>query len=465
MPGVIQTNGTPMTGDDTYKIKAGQRIQFKMKAARDGYNENGVRRGNLFYTTHIKSITWTMPTPDAYYARLELEKPRKIGPLGHGKTQPKSTTPTPPPSTIPDTPGSGVATWDFENHGFANDLFDTTGTYGSGLVIQTAGTPTNPNSTAAGWTNASHRQGDSIPLSSSTTYIFSVDVRWSLNPGIRDIYMVYNGNSIGTGPGASDELLVDGSAGYAQGVTYTVTKTFTTPAGLTAARIAFSAYAGIMVDNMSVSSVASPQTNEAHAIDYGALPHSAGHYLPSDYVLARFEALADSIPAQLDDIGDVDATSPSGGDVLTWNSTDSEWEPVAPSSSGLGSWTDYTPTWTTTGTAPALGNGTLIGRHKDLDANTCMVRLQLIAGTTTTFGTGTWSFSIPHTAVSGKGNQILTGWILDSGTDNKTAVGRIASGGTTVLEVYPEGGNVVTNTVPMTWTTSDTLMLQGHFER
>lgn len=128
-----------------------------------------------------------------------------------------------------------------------------------------------------------------------------------------------------------------------------------------------------------------------------------------------------------------------------------------------GGWTTTTPTWTTTGTAPAIGNGTLTARYNKIDDNTYLYYLNFTAGSTTTFGTGTWAFSLPFTSV-GSRNQILSGWILDSGTDNKVAAGNIVASDTKIVQITPEGGNVVTNTVPMTWATGDQLTLSGIIE-
>jgi len=61
----------------------------------------------------------------------------------------------------------------------------------------------------------------------------------------------------------------------------------------------------------------------------------------------------------------------------------------------LGAWTTYTPTWTCSGTAPAIGNGTLSGRYQRLFGRTYLVQIYLLAGSTTTFGTGVWSFATP----------------------------------------------------------------------
>lgn len=61
----------------------------------------------------------------------------------------------------------------------------------------------------------------------------------------------------------------------------------------------------------------------------------------------------------------------------------------------VGAWTSYTPTWTCSGTSPAIGNGTLTGRYQRLYGRTYLVQIYLLAGSTTTFGTGSWSFATP----------------------------------------------------------------------
>ena len=160
---------------------------------------------------------------------------------------------------------------------------------------------------------------------------------------------------------------------------------------------------------------------------------------------------------------DVDVTDRADGKVPIWDTAAGTHLYGDPSSVALGAWTTHVPTWGTTGTAPSLGNGTLTARYKMLDANTCLFYLTFIAGSTTTYGTGTWSFGLPVTAVTGN-EQILTGHILDSGTDSKLAVGRIASGGSTVYQVVPEAGNAVNNGVPQTWAAGDRLELSGIIE-
>lgn len=65
-------------------------------------------------------------------------------------------------------------------------------------------------------------------------------------------------------------------------------------------------------------------------------------------------------------------------------------------------WTTYTPSWTSTGTAPVIGNGTLTGAFCQI-GKTVFWRLKFIAGSTSTFGTGQWRFSIPVTSTTAIG--------------------------------------------------------------
>lgn len=122
--------------------------------------------------------------------------------------------------------------------------------------------------------------------------------------------------------------------------------------------------------------------------------------------------------------------------------------------------TSYTPAWTAASVNPTLGNGTLTG-HYTKRGRECTVRLRLTVGSTTTFGTGIYYFSvpfIPSSTIAGTG----TAWIIDSGT--ATFVGRVASltDGTARIAVFTPGtpGGQISPTVPMTWANGDSLDLQ-----
>ena len=66
-----------------------------------------------------------------------------------------------------------------------------------------------------------------------------------------------------------------------------------------------------------------------------------------------------------------------------------------------GVWTTYTPAWTTNGTAPVIGNGTLTGRYS-ITGNTVNLHINLTGGSTTTYGSGDLQFGLPF-AVAASG--------------------------------------------------------------
>ena len=62
-----------------------------------------------------------------------------------------------------------------------------------------------------------------------------------------------------------------------------------------------------------------------------------------------------------------------------------------------GAWTSYTPSWTSSGSAPAIGNGSIVGYYSKI-GRTVTVRAGIYCGSTTTFGTGFYGLVLPFTA-------------------------------------------------------------------
>ncbi|MGW2985467.1 hypothetical protein [Streptomyces goshikiensis] len=131
-----------------------------------------------------------------------------------------------------------------------------------------------------------------------------------------------------------------------------------------------------------------------------------------------------------------------------------------------GYWASYTPTWSSGGTQPILGNGTLIGRWARC-GNVIFYMIRLTAGSTTTFGTGNYLFSLPVAVGSGidyLGNAFAgDNSVGSAGYSSGTAF--LGAGG--ALGAY--FGNVgassaLTNTYPMTWAVNDRLWLEGSYE-
>lgn len=128
-------------------------------------------------------------------------------------------------------------------------------------------------------------------------------------------------------------------------------------------------------------------------------------------------------------------------------------------SAGLPVTTSYTPTWGSTGTAPVLGNGTVNGNYVKI-GKLVFLTISLSIGSTSTMGTGVWSFTLPGTAAAVTG--VFSGFATDSGgARNYMTIGYFSD--STHLSGYAEGGNFIGPTQPFTWATNDSLQLSGWY--
>lgn len=59
-----------------------------------------------------------------------------------------------------------------------------------------------------------------------------------------------------------------------------------------------------------------------------------------------------------------------------------------------GVFSTYSPSWTGTSTDPSLGNGTITGRYT-MVGKLVTGQIRLLTGSTTSFGSGAWKFSLP----------------------------------------------------------------------
>jgi hypothetical protein len=131
-----------------------------------------------------------------------------------------------------------------------------------------------------------------------------------------------------------------------------------------------------------------------------------------------------------------------------------------------GPWTAYTPSWTSTGTAPAIGNGSLVGAYR-IDGKTLFIRLRMVAGSTTTFGTGSWSFSLPAgvTSVTGTQQYITARGVDVSASANYSGSGRVVSAATAIEGIHIGSGTAfISNTTPFTWANTDEFHMTGAVE-
>lgn len=126
-------------------------------------------------------------------------------------------------------------------------------------------------------------------------------------------------------------------------------------------------------------------------------------------------------------------------------------------------WTAYTPVWTASGTAISLGNGTITGAWMNT-GKLVIGRIFLTMGSTTTYGTGSYSFTLPVNSAAGAQWLPIGGCTCrDSspgttyGTVSFTAGSGTAGGGT-------DAGTRVGQLVPFTWANTDTLAISFTYE-
>jgi hypothetical protein len=126
-------------------------------------------------------------------------------------------------------------------------------------------------------------------------------------------------------------------------------------------------------------------------------------------------------------------------------------------------WTAYVPTWTAVTANPVLGNGTLTGAYMQVN-KLVTFRLQLTMGSTTTYGTGGYIFTLPVAAAAGyvTGDTICNGTAFDSSASQSVPLSVLRyTSSTTVTPLY--GGNV-TSANPYTFATSDKIAIYGSYE-
>jgi hypothetical protein len=125
-------------------------------------------------------------------------------------------------------------------------------------------------------------------------------------------------------------------------------------------------------------------------------------------------------------------------------------------------WETWTPTWTGATSNPTLGNGTLTGRRHRI-GSIVHFTVRISMGSTTTYGVGGWSVSMPFTAASLVNNQfVASGNAFDLSGNLNYPIHAMHFGG--VLFLARNDGNLVGAASPFTWADGDVLSLSGTYE-
>ena len=116
-------------------------------------------------------------------------------------------------------------------------------------------------------------------------------------------------------------------------------------------------------------------------------------------------------------------------------------------------WQSYTPTWTAATTNPAIGNGTLSGRYVQI-GKLVYCQFTMIAGSTTTFGSGIWRFSYPVAPNQTSVYLYQVGSVYANDVGASVYTGVTQYGGETYM-ILNLGGNWASATSPFTWSAAN----------
>ena len=173
------------------------------------------------------------------------------------------------------------------------------------------------------------------------------------------------------------------------------------------------------------------------------------------------------------DLGLGKLSDPNADRVLFWDESAGalQWLTVGGIvGTDLGKWQSYTPTWTAATTNPLIGNGTLTGRYIVI-GKLCTYVLGLVMGSTTTYGSGDWAFSLPINAMNTAGiNFYGVAHLRKSGTANYERIAQISPRiSTTVINMFTDptpGSNSanISATVPFTWGNGDSIGFEITYE-
>jgi len=130
-----------------------------------------------------------------------------------------------------------------------------------------------------------------------------------------------------------------------------------------------------------------------------------------------------------------------------------------------GGWISYTPTWTATTTNPTIGNGSIVGGYRRI-GDIVEFYAKIVAGSTTTYGSGSYRVSLPVTAFGSEWVQGFTVGILDAGVawyTNYYGQGQRSGLSSSFESNLMSNQADWTNTSPFTFGNGDTFQVQGRY--
>lgn len=124
-------------------------------------------------------------------------------------------------------------------------------------------------------------------------------------------------------------------------------------------------------------------------------------------------------------------------------------------------WTPYTPTWT--GGTPAIGNGTLAGAYIQI-GKFVVFRINMVAGSTTTFGSGAWTIGLPVSSNVATGQRVGGATLNDSSATTNRMGRSVYTNGVQGVALVDEATTRVGSATPFAWATGDQWTVEGVYE-
>ena len=131
---------------------------------------------------------------------------------------------------------------------------------------------------------------------------------------------------------------------------------------------------------------------------------------------------------------------------------------------GAPSWADFSPTWAGSGGNPSLGNATVSTRYVQF-GKTVHATYYYLMGSTTTFGSGNYSWTLPVTAARSASFSIGIVRVNDAGSATYLGIASLVDTGKFEChETSTVTPNKFTPTVPHTWNNLDKLHISITYE-
>lgn len=130
----------------------------------------------------------------------------------------------------------------------------------------------------------------------------------------------------------------------------------------------------------------------------------------------------------------------------------------------LADWEEYAPSWLGSGTNPAIGNGSLRGFYKQL-GSTVHFQMYLTLGSTSTLGTGNWSFTPPVGISQELTNvyEVGTWHVNDVSTNNNYSGDAVAFGNNIYCFINGSPVTYMVNNSPIAWAVGDHIGMAGTY--